>query len=251
MKKIITLLMVIAMIFSLSACGEPSGQHQDMVSTLDTVGDLQERQPTPTDLDFSLERYNLIRRAYWVNGQREKAAAVVCQAEKPLGYIVLFTESGSVVGRFVVDGKVSSLNSYLTPDSEEYSSSMRKALSIVGAVVVAALICVSLIFLGWGDTWLGNQVEYVDQKIDDATNYETRKTVEDSCRAMIASYEADKLTYEQYKDSENDEQRSWADQAKMRANRTAANYNNYILKNSYVWSGNIPEDILAELPIIE
>lgn len=128
---------------------------------------------------------------------------------------------------------------------------MRKALSIVGAVVVAALICISLIFLGWGDTWLGNQVEYVDQKIDDATNYETRKTVEDSCRAMIASYEADKLTYEQYKDSENDEQRSWADQAKMRANRTAANYNNYILKNSYVWSGNIPEDILAELPIIE
>ena len=128
---------------------------------------------------------------------------------------------------------------------------MRKALSIVGSVVVAALICVSLIFLGWGDTWLGNQVEYVDQKIDDATNYETRKTVEDSCRAMIASYEADKLTYEQYKDSENDEQRSWADQAKMRANRTAANYNNYILKNSYVWSGNIPEDILAELPIIE
>ena len=128
---------------------------------------------------------------------------------------------------------------------------MRKALSIVGAVVVAALICVFLIFLGWGDTWLGNQVDYVDQKIDDATNYETRKTVEDSCRAMIASYEADKLTDEQYKDSESDEQRSWADQAKMRANRTAANYNNYILKNSYVWSGNIPEDILAELPIIE
>ena len=99
MKKIITLLMVITMIFSLSACGEPSGQHQDMVSALDTVSDLQERQPTPTDLDFSLERYNLIRRAYWVNGQREKAAAVVCQVEKPLGYIVLFTESGSVVGR--------------------------------------------------------------------------------------------------------------------------------------------------------
>ncbi len=122
MKKIITLLMAMGLIFSLSACGEPSGQHQDMVSPLDTVSDLQERQPTPTDLDFSLERYNLIRRAYWVNGQREKAAAVVCQVEKPLGYIVLFTESGSVVGRFVVDGKVSSLNSYLTPDSEAYSS---------------------------------------------------------------------------------------------------------------------------------
>ena len=69
---------------------------------------------------------------------------------------------------------------------------MRKALSIVGAVVVAALICVSLIFLGWGDTWLGNKVEYVDQKNDDATNYETRKTEEDSGRATNASYEADK-----------------------------------------------------------
>ena len=92
----------------------------------------------------------------------------------------------------------------------------------------------------------------MDQKIDDATNYETRKTVEDSCRAMIASYEADKLhPSDKLRSSENDEQRSWADQAKMRANRTAANYNNYILKNSYVWSGNIPEDILAELPIIE
>lgn len=32
------------------------------------------------------------------------------------------TESGAVVGRFVVDGKVTSLNSYLTPDSEYYSS---------------------------------------------------------------------------------------------------------------------------------
>lgn len=123
MKKIITLMMAVALIFTLSACGEPSGQRKDMISTLDTVSDLQERQPTPTDLDFSLERYNLIRRAYWVNGQREKAAAVVCQVEKPLGYIVLFTESGSVVGRFVVDGKVSSLNSYLTPDSEKYASS--------------------------------------------------------------------------------------------------------------------------------
>ena len=41
---------------------------------------------------------------------------------KPLGYIVLFAESGAVVSSFVVDGKVSSLNSFLTPDSEYYGS---------------------------------------------------------------------------------------------------------------------------------
>lgn len=36
----------------------------------------------------------------------------------------------------------------------------------------------------------------------------------------------------------------------MRANRTAANYNEYILKNSYVWQGNIPTDIRENLPLI-
>lgn len=81
--------------------------------------DMAAGQPTPTDINFSLERYNLIRRAYWVNGQREKAASVVCRVEKPLGYIVLFA-GNAVVGSFVVDGKVSSLNSFLTPDSEYY-----------------------------------------------------------------------------------------------------------------------------------
>ena len=128
---------------------------------------------------------------------------------------------------------------------------MRKTLTVFGAVVLTVLICVGVVFIGWSNTWFSNQVDYVNQKIDDTTNYETRKDVEDSCRAMVASYEADKLTWEQYKDSDSSEQRSWADQAKMRANRTAATYNNYILKNSYVWSGNIPDDILSELKPIE
>ncbi len=124
---------------------------------------------------------------------------------------------------------------------------MNKFLAFLGAVLLTVLICVGVVFAGWGNTWFSNQVDYINQKIDDATNYDTRKEVEDSCRAMIASYEADKLTWEQYKDGESSEQRSWADQAKMRANRTVATYNNYILKNSFVWSGNIPDDILSEL----
>ena len=80
--------------------------------------------PPPTDIDYSLERYNLIRRTYWVNGQREKANSLPCEITKPLGYIVLFTENGSIVGNFVVDGKVSSLNSFLTPDSEYYEKNI-------------------------------------------------------------------------------------------------------------------------------
>lgn len=98
---------------------------------------------------------------------------------------------------------------------------------------------------------LVNGVKYDVQKADDRTNYETLKKVEDTCRAMIASYEADKLTYEQYKDSTDKEKAEWAEQARMRANKTATSYNNYILKNSYVWSDNVPKDIYMKLDYIK
>ncbi len=89
------------------------------------------------------------------------------------------------------------------------------------------------------------------QKVDDATRYETKKEVEDSCRSMIASYESDRMVYEQYRDSDSEEQQNWAQQAKMRANKTAASYNNYVLKNSFVWEDNIPADICQELAYLE
>lgn len=88
------------------------------------------------------------------------------------------------------------------------------------------------------------------QKADDATRYSTRKEVEDKCRSMIASYTSDQKTYELYKDSESEEKQSWAEQAQMRANKTAASYNEYVLKNSFVWDGNIPADILSTLPYL-
>ena len=96
-----------------------SGTTVDKQKTINMANVLSSNQPTPYDISYSLERYNLIRRAYWVNGQREKANALVCEIEKPLGYIVLFA-GNTIFGRFVVDGKVTSLNSYLTPDSEYY-----------------------------------------------------------------------------------------------------------------------------------
>ena len=123
-----------------------------------------------------------------------------------------------------------------------------KAIAAIAAVCIGLVLFFAVNPLGvmsW-NSWFG-----LVQKADDATNYETLKQVEDTCRAMIASYEADRLTYEQYKNSEDDEQQSWAEQAKMRANRTASTYNNYILENSYVWSGNVPEDIDSELDYLE
>ena len=124
MKKLVIILITVTMLFSLSACGA-GGSKQDIYTTQANANAIQENQPTPDDLDYSLERYNLIRRAYWVNGQREKAIGLPCEIERPLGYIVLFTEGGGLVGRYIVDGKVTSLNSYLTPDSTYYSSDHR------------------------------------------------------------------------------------------------------------------------------
>ena len=124
MKKIVIMVftLILVMVFTAGCDASTYGSDTDRRNTQGAAARLQENQPTPTDIDYSLERYNLIRRAYWVNGQREKANALVCAIEKPLGYIVLFTESGSVIGRFMVDGKVSSLNSFLTPDSEYYGA---------------------------------------------------------------------------------------------------------------------------------
>lgn len=82
-------------------------------------------------------------------------------------------------------------------------------------------------------------------KIDDRTTYEQRKLVEDTCRSMIASWNADILIYKQYRKSDSPEKQSWAEEALMRANKTAVTYNEYILKNSYVFQGNIPSDIYA------
>lgn len=127
---------------------------------------------------------------------------------------------------------------------------MKGCLIAILSILAIILFTVGGTFLGWFDTWFTNKTNYINQKIDDRTNYATMKKVEDSCRSMIASYKTDKATYEMYKDSDNEEKQSWGEQAKMRANKTANTYNEYVLKNSYVWEGNIPEDIYMNLQVI-
>lgn len=121
-------------------------------------------------------------------------------------------------------------------------------------VTLGLILCIGCpIFFGatpMGKT-LWNNWFYSVQKADDNTNYKTLKKVEDTCRAMISSYESDKLIYEQYKDSQNATEKGWSNQAKIRANKTAATYNNYILENSFVWENNVPNDIKINLPYIE
>lgn len=113
---VMSIILCIIAIFSFAGCEVKTNNEQKNTETaMQGSSKIVENQPAPTDLEYSLERYNVIKRAYWVNGQREKAMSLICPVEKPLGYIILFSASGAVIGRFVVDGKVSSLNSYLFP----------------------------------------------------------------------------------------------------------------------------------------
>lgn len=114
----ITIISTVFIVCSLGCSTAPTDTAKDVFAQQEIANNLAIKQKTPTDISYSLERYNLIRRAYWVNGQREKANSLVCEVEKPLGYIVLFS-GNTVVGSFVVDGKVTSLNSYLTPNAWE------------------------------------------------------------------------------------------------------------------------------------
>lgn len=120
-------LLAVAMLAILASC-ESNATRND-IKTQEGIGDrLAANQPTPTDISYSLERYNLIRRAYWVNGMKEKAMTVARPAEVPMGYCVLLTESGTVIGQFAVDGKVTCLNSYLTPSNAYIGTSYEKEL---------------------------------------------------------------------------------------------------------------------------
>ena len=128
---------------------------------------------------------------------------------------------------------------------------MKGFLITIWIIILIIILSVLGVFGGWFSTWFVNRVDYIDKKIEDKTSYETIKKVEDTCRSMIASYKTDKATYEQYKNNINTEKQNWAEQAKMRANKTANTYNEYILKNSFVFEGNIPTDIETRLMIID
>ena len=113
----------------------------------------------------------------------------------------------------------------------------------IGIVILYILILIPLI-LG-----LFVKYDFKLRKIEEES-YKNKQTVEETARNMIAQYESDRLTYEQYKDNVKDKYQDLAESAKTRANNTAIKYNEYMLKNEYIWKDNIPKDIYYKLEII-
>ena len=123
---------------------------------------------------------------------------------------------------------------------------------------IAAIVIAGVVVLVGGCIWLNlvmrtvdNKVDYAVHKIDESSRYDLLREVENTARAMVSSYKSDLATYATLKDSEKESELTIATAAKIRANRTATTYNEYILKNSFVWEDNIPSDIDHELPLVE
>ena len=129
---------------------------------------------------------------------------------------------------------------------------MEKIRTILCTVVICVVLggCSFFVFTPMGRGAI-NSYENTLKRVDDVTTYKTKKEVEDQCRAMIASYQTNKIRYESYKDSTDKTEQSWATAYKNEANKTATIYNEYITKNTYVFQGNIPSDIDIKLAIIE
>ena len=88
-------------------------------------------------------------------------------------------------------------------------------MKIVGKIIIGIIVLLVAIFLMSSFGLFNEKVNYIYQKASDNVNYERLKKVEDTARAMIATYKSDKLTYETYKNTDAE----LAAQAKIRANK--------------------------------
>lgn len=146
-----------------------------------------------------------------------------------------------------------------------------------GKIMCVVLILLVLVALAFGifvsctpqgvEFW--NNYKSSLEFVNDNTKYENRKKVEDSCRAMMATYKRDKIEYENNKKLYEENKKlfedtgieSYLQQAtdymnlatgyRQQANNTVSTYNEYVLKNKSVWEDNVPADIDTELQYLE
>ena len=116
-----------------------------------------------------------------------------------------------------------------------------KILAFIAIIVVLFFSATTIGRTVWNTYW--HDVE----KADYNTSYENRKKVEDTARAYISSYNADVDIYNTYCNNENENMKSYAESARIRAIQTANSYNDYLQKNSYVWADNMPDDLPSSL----
>ena len=124
----------------------------------------------------------------------------------------------------------------------------------VVAIVVAVLFALFLVFALWANVspsgravW--NTWRYGVQKADNDTAFQSRRAVEEKARAQFTIYQNCKARWEQYKDSNDPDERRWASDAMTMANSAAGVYNNYLRANNFT-KEMMPQDMPVELPLL-
>ena len=130
---------------------------------------------------------------------------------------------------------------------------MKSKIKIIICILSISILLSILFWIVATPDGIKTTNEYIAQLKDTEynTDYNTAREIEETLRSYIASYEADKIIYETNKDNTDKESIVLANAAKSRVNRTAATYNKFYLKNSYIWKSNIPNDISSELEYIK
>lgn len=116
MKKVLSIILVLIMVLGVTGCSEDFGEvEQTTTEAASKANEAAINRLIKTDdlpqITRSLERENIKRRIEFIN-----------QPDN-IGYLYLLSDNGQLVKEVQVLGKVSSLNSYLTPNYiEEYYS---------------------------------------------------------------------------------------------------------------------------------
>lgn len=109
MKKLLLATLAMGILTGCSGKISRSLQYEQKENNAEIVQRLIETTPIPK-IERSLERENVARRITFINN-----------ADR-VGYLYLITNNGQLINEVQVKGKVSSLNSYLTPMNESYGS---------------------------------------------------------------------------------------------------------------------------------
>lgn len=116
LRRAVALLFALAIVVMCAGCGEAySNGTSDAIAATQDAGSILANKYKIDIPEYSLELYNLQRRMYFINGEFEKANAM----EKPIPNMpvgtILVALNATTLARFSVEGKVSSVNSYMSP----------------------------------------------------------------------------------------------------------------------------------------
>jgi len=115
-------------------------------------------------------------------------------------------------------------------------------------VSVIALILLAILMPNWIRARNTYRAELTVAHME--TDLATLQRLEDQARATISQWIAAYQRWIQFKDSDRDNERDWANAALMQANNLAATFNTFMLEHTHTWARGVPEGLQERLPLL-